>query len=273
MSRASVAPGISFDRVALVYDATRGLPVGAERDVADRLSRLLAQERTLEVGVGTARWAWPLQLRGSSIVGIDLGRSMLEVARSKGFRDAVQGNALRLPFRDATFDGALANHVLHLFQDVPGALEEIARVISGRLRSILEYEIARPDLMEEYLDMVGRTGPRPSPPGLSERSLARRLAPDRVQDATTFHVRAPAGPALDSIDARAFRDTWATPDTLHQEITAELRRRYSAEEILTETRVEIAEWDRLRLLDFAGTWRQVGAAPPELVAGRRSEAG
>ncbi|MCI4319089.1 MAG: methyltransferase domain-containing protein [Thermoplasmata archaeon] len=264
--------GISFDRVASVYDATRGLPPGAERDVADRLARLLAKEKTLEVGVGTARWARPLQLRGAWVVGVDLGRSMLAVARSKGFSAAVQANALHLPFRDATFDGALANHLLHLLHDVPSALEEVGRVISGRLRSIVEYEVARPDLMGEYIELVGNAGLNPRPPGVSERSLARRLTPDRVQDASVFHVRASSGPALGAIESRAFRDTWGTPEPLHQEILSTLRRLHGRSEVLTETRVEIVEWDRRRLLDFAKEWRRDGKPPAEQATAPGSEA-
>jgi SAM-dependent methyltransferase len=252
----SVTRGISFDRVAPVYDATRGLPAGAEREVADRLARILGKERTLEIGVGTGRWARPLELRGVSIVGVDLGRAMLEVGRSKGFRQGLQADVLRLPFKDDAFEGALSNHVLHLMGDVPRALEELSRVISGRLRSVLEYELSRPDLMEEYRDAVGRRGVRPDPPGISERRLARRLVPDRVQDATTFHRRAPASTALDAIESRAFRDTWAAPNELHLEILRALRAKYSQSEVLTETRVEIAEWDQSRLADFAAAWRR-----------------
>ena len=41
----------------------------------------------------------------------------------------VQGDALHLPFRDHTFTAVVSNHSLEHFEDFPGALREIARVV------------------------------------------------------------------------------------------------------------------------------------------------
>ena len=260
-----MAGGISFDRVASLYDATRSLPKGVEAGVADRLARLLRDERTLEIGVGTARWAQPLEARGVDLVGVDLSPAMLRIARGKGFQRAMRADVVRLPFRAGTFDGVLSNHVLHLVYDVPAALTELGRVMTGRLRSVLEFETSRPDLSAEYLERVRRSRPQAGPPGLSERALAQELTPNTVQDAVTFHARGPASVVLDALEARAFRDTWATPEELHQEVLRELRERHGEGEVLTETRVEIAEWGRDRLLAFAS--RRPGPADRTAVGG------
>jgi SAM-dependent methyltransferase len=250
-----VPGGISFDRAASTYDATRSLPPGVERTAAEVLARSLGDGRTLEIGVGTARWARPLEARGVFVAGVDLSRSMLEVARTKGFGRGVLGDVRRLPFRDATFAGVLSSHVLHLVYDLPAVLGEVARVSTGRLRSVLQFETARPDLMAAYIDLVERTGPRTGPPGLGERDLARRLPPDLVRDVATFHLRAPASAKLDALESRAFRDTWATPEQRHREVIEELRAKYGGADVLQETHLELAEWSRDRLATFARGWR------------------
>lgn len=252
--------GISFDRVAALYDGTRGLPAGVERDVADRLAERTDGARTLEVGVGTARWALPLQSRGLEVVGVDLSGPMLRVARAKGFSRPIRGDLTRLPFPDGRFDSCLATHVLHLVFDVPAALREIARVSRRRLRTVLEYETARPDLVEAYLAIVRAEGSGVPPPGLGERKLAAALRPDWVRDVARFHARGPAALKINAIRARAFRDTWATPSELHERAVRALRESYGEGEELVETRIEIAEWDRSRLLAFADEY--AAAHPP-----------
>jgi SAM-dependent methyltransferase len=264
-----VPGGISFDRVAPIYDVTRALPPGVEQSVADLLARVLGDERTLELGAGTGRWARPLEKRGVPIVGVDLGRAMLTVARSKGFGRAVQADAVLLPFRDDAFDGALASHLLHLVYDVPAVLDELARVITGRFRSLLLFETARPDLSEQYTELAEQGGSHVRPPGLAERELARRLVPDRVRDAVVFHSRAPARIVLDTLASRALRDTWEVPETRHVAIIEELRARYDDAEILTDTRVELAEWDRGRLAGFAARLRATGSSPADTRVGGR----
>lgn len=253
--------GIAFDRVAEEYDATRALPPGVERAVAERLARRIGAERTLELGVGTGRWARPLQHLNVAITGVDLSAPMLQVARRKGLVQAIRADATHLPFRDAQFDGALSNHLLHLVYDVPAVLREFGRVCVGRLRSVLEHETARPDLVEAYLQLVREGGAGRPPPGLGERKLAEALRPDALSDAARFHSRGPASAKLDAIARRSFRDTWGTPDRLHQAAIESLRRTFADQDELVETRVEIAEWSRERLLEFATEYGRPRTGP------------
>jgi len=75
------------------------------------------------------------------VVGIDASRTMLTrgVAelRSAGLPNLalVRGDANRLPFRDATFDGVCCFAALHLFADPFGGLDEMTRVLrpGGRI--------------------------------------------------------------------------------------------------------------------------------------------
>ncbi|MGH0028249.1 MAG: class I SAM-dependent methyltransferase [Myxococcota bacterium] len=128
-------PG-SFDRVADIYDATRGLPPEAEARMAAKLAELFRRaqpaRRLLEVGVGTGRVALPLAGHGFRVVGVDVSRSMLAKLRAKA-GDApllpTLGSAMDLPLRDGAFDGALFVHVLHLVPDAPRVIRQAIRVV------------------------------------------------------------------------------------------------------------------------------------------------
>src|SRR2546422_6716047 len=111
-------PGrLSFDRVAAIYDETRGLAPRAMARVLAVLVDQLQGKRVLEVGVGTGRYAVPLQKSGVRVVGVDISRKMVEFGLAKGLRDVVFADAPRLPFVSGAFDVATTNHVLHLIPD------------------------------------------------------------------------------------------------------------------------------------------------------------
>ena len=111
-------PGrLSFDRIATIYDETRRL---APRTMARLLAVLVDElqgKKVLEVGVGTGRFAVPLQKSGMSVVGVDISRRMVEFGLAKGLRDVVFADGARLPFVSRSFDVATTNHVLHLIPD------------------------------------------------------------------------------------------------------------------------------------------------------------
>lgn len=101
-----------------------------------RIIPLVASElgsgKCLEVGVGTGRIALPLTREGVRIFGVDISRQMLRrlLENAGGARvPVVQGDATRLPFRDATFASALAVHVLHLIPAWQDAVAELVRVL------------------------------------------------------------------------------------------------------------------------------------------------
>lgn len=84
-----------------------------------------------EVAAGLARWG----SRGGGrwrAVALDLHRQTVRVARDRveGAADVVQGDGLRLPFRDGSVDVAVAVLVLHHLDDGPAAtlVAEMARV-------------------------------------------------------------------------------------------------------------------------------------------------
>ncbi len=121
----------SFDRVADVYDETRGLPPAAEATIADaialELRRFTPAAHVIEIGIGTGRVAIPLAERGMRVVGFDVSPKMLLRLRHKRKDvDVCLAEAANPPLKDGVFDAALFVHVLHLVPDVA------ASVIAGR---------------------------------------------------------------------------------------------------------------------------------------------
>ncbi len=165
---------ISFDRVAPIYEATRRRPPEIERHVSRTLAGILRGGRCLDVGVGTGRIAGPiLEAERIDLVGIDVAPRMLARARSHGVRSLARADARSLPFRDRS----MTTHLLHLVEEWPRVLGEIARVTEREYLSVIEHERAVPDLMEEYRRGAEAAGLRGAPPGLAERTLAERLPP------------------------------------------------------------------------------------------------
>lgn len=82
----------------------------------------------LDVGCGEGHNTGLLRLRGADVVGVDLAEVFLGAAH--GVRiEAVQGDAVDLPFRDSSFDFAAAFMSLMDVANPEAALREIGRVL------------------------------------------------------------------------------------------------------------------------------------------------
>ncbi len=130
-------PGTSFDRVADIYDETRG---GQERGdhFADSLAAWIIGPRVIELGIGTGVIAHGLQRHDIDVVGVDLSDAMMRRAVDRvGLRVAV-ADVDRLPFADSSIDTAYFVWVLHLVHDPAATLAESARVVrpGGRVATI-----------------------------------------------------------------------------------------------------------------------------------------
>lgn len=89
---------VSFDRIATIYDETRGYPAF----VMDKIIKTLRNElegyvSILDVGVGTARFSKPLQDHGHYVVGVDVSSKMLRKAVERGMRNLLIGSVCNLP--------------------------------------------------------------------------------------------------------------------------------------------------------------------------------
>lgn len=91
-----------------------------------RAVRALLQPRgtSLEIGVGSGRFAVPLDIR----FGVEPARAMRKLARRRGIK-VVAAAAERLPFGDDCFDCALMVTTICFLDDVELALREAYRVL------------------------------------------------------------------------------------------------------------------------------------------------
>lgn len=127
---------INFDRVAGVYDATRGLPEGVDEAIADRIVEATNAgpgTRFLELGVGSGRIAAPLIRREFPFTGVDISTQMLEGLREKVGNvptlTVIQGDITHLPLEDSSQDVVLAVHIFHLVKEWRQAVDEALRVL------------------------------------------------------------------------------------------------------------------------------------------------
>jgi demethylmenaquinone methyltransferase/2-methoxy-6-polyprenyl-1,4-benzoquinol methylase len=140
LDKQSAQVSAMFDEVAHGYDRTRSLLwLGQMRrwGRATTASLALAPGRTvLDVACGTGTSSACLARSGAQVTGCDFSPGMLDVARTRAPEiEFVFGDALKLPFEDATFDAATISFGLRNVADTRGAIAEMRRVVKpgGRL--------------------------------------------------------------------------------------------------------------------------------------------
>ncbi|RUM42930.1 MAG: hypothetical protein DSY35_04445 [Desulfurobacterium sp.] len=148
-----------FDKIADRYDAiSKTLSLGIisrwQRELVKGLGNLGV---TLDLACGTGEVAFLVKGRAKVVIGLDYSMSMLKVAKRKLPEiPFLRGDALNLPFKDASFDTVLVSLGLRHFGNTERALEEIRRVLKegGRVR-VLEVSIPRnPFLREAFLGFL-----------------------------------------------------------------------------------------------------------------------
>jgi ubiquinone/menaquinone biosynthesis C-methylase UbiE len=156
---------ISFDRLAAVYDATRG---GLERGegFARDLAPFVRGSRIVDVGIGTGAVALPLQeLIGRPVLGVDISPAMLERAVERVGRRVAVADAERLPLCALSVDTVLLVWVLQLVPDIGRVLAETRRLLrpAGRLLVVVSRPHERPDdidyLQRQMFERLGRFAP------------------------------------------------------------------------------------------------------------------
>src|SRR5579864_8318685 len=101
---------------------------------ARALLRWLGQDlrglRVLDVAGGDGYWAGRARGRGAHAVALDLAEAKLRYGRQLSAPPAlVKGDALELPFADASFDRVMSICAIEHFDDGGRALDEMARVL------------------------------------------------------------------------------------------------------------------------------------------------
>lgn len=123
--------------------------VSAHRKEATRCLRILGipgQSRILDIGCGTATATIGLLDNGNDVVGLDLSRGMLKLAKKRVRRknnrmNFIIGDMLNLPFRDNSFDAVTCMDVTFGFFGPEGdllQLEVISRILKAGGRLMVE---------------------------------------------------------------------------------------------------------------------------------------
>jgi demethylmenaquinone methyltransferase/2-methoxy-6-polyprenyl-1,4-benzoquinol methylase len=154
-----------FDGVARRYDLTNTVLSGGMDHVWRRRARSLLGprpgERILDLAAGTAVSTVELGKSGAWCVAADFSLGML---RAGAGRDVpkVAGDAMRLPFADASFDAATISFGLRNVKDTGAGLREMARVVKpgGRL-AVVEFSTpVFPPFRAVYMNYLMRALPR-----------------------------------------------------------------------------------------------------------------
>ena len=136
-----------FDRIAPVYDVmNRVMTAGLDQRWRRATVHAVVEpgDRVLDAACGTGDLAIIAAKAGANVTGLDFSEAMLARARRKAPDvEWTRGDLLALPFDDESFDAATVGFGVRNVADLPGAIEELRRVLrpGGRLGIL---EITRP---------------------------------------------------------------------------------------------------------------------------------
>ncbi|MFH1578803.1 MAG: class I SAM-dependent methyltransferase [Thermoplasmatota archaeon] len=245
----------SFDRVADKFDETRFYPDTVMGDILNALEKVLVKgSRTLDAGVGTGRFAEPLQKRGYDVVGVDISPRMLDNARGKGTENLFRGDLCALPFRDAVFSVAISIHVLHLISSWRCALGEIGRVTTDRFLSVAfnKEESPAEAFRLLYERVCEENGFEIHHPGMRERELPDLLPADRVSLIDMHEHTMEVPKLLDGYENRIFSSQWTVPDEIHEIAMEAMHEKYDGvDQVFSIERISLLEWSMDRVRSYA----------------------
>ncbi len=245
----------SFDRIADKFDETRSLPEETMSAVVDALEWAMPQGATvLDAGVGTGRFALPLQNRGFEVVGADVSTRMMAKAAAKGVRDLFRSDVCALPFKDQAFDYTLSVHLIHLVPQWRCALAEIGRVTRNELISVItdRRNSATEEIRTVYRGSCGRMGFEVKHVAPGERELPELLPPDSKSKLAVRKEPLDVRKLLDHYETRTLSEHWDVPEDIHRRAVAELRERYKGvDELSINEELFLIKWRADRVREFA----------------------
>jgi len=246
-----------FDRIADRFDETRGYPEHVMGEILSALYETLDKnEIVLDAGVGTGRFAAPLQAAGYHVVGVDLSRRMLAKAKDKKVQNLVMGDLKLLPFGDLTFGASMSIHVLHLISDWRSALAEIGRVTR---RIYLSVAFAKEDspaerIRDYYDEVCAELGYDTTHPGMRERELPDAIPPDLERPIVKHEHEVDVESIISDYESRTYSSQWTVPEDIHAQAIDAMRERYGGmDKVLGKERISLLVWNAERLRALAET--------------------
>ncbi len=234
---------VSFNRVAESYDETRGFPTRVMDELVGKVvNQLYLCKTILDLGVGTGRFAKPLQHHGFDVVGVDIARKMISKAVEREVDKLVMGDACYLPFRKGSFDAVICIHILHLIQEWAAALRQICRVTRNLMVSIM-YGGSDP-IHEAYGCLLKKYGYEAQRIGKGEWELKDSVKPIKQISVMSYSRRADI--RLDHLSRQSYSSQWEIPKAINQKIVAELKRRFAGETLEKELHLLVWDIDSIR---------------------------
>jgi SAM-dependent methyltransferase len=141
-----VTPAL-YDRIGVGYAAHRRPDARIAAHVADALG---AARTVLNVGAGAGSY----EPADRPVAAVEPSAVMVR-QRPRGAGPAVRASAERLPFRDASFDAAMAVLTIHHWPDWRAGLREMRRVARGRV-AVLTWDPDHPGfwLVQDYFPEI-----------------------------------------------------------------------------------------------------------------------
>jgi ubiquinone/menaquinone biosynthesis C-methylase UbiE len=235
---------VSFDRVADIYDSTRGLPPDISERVTETILNIASptpDTKFFEVGIGTGRIALPIIQRGYSYTGIDISEKMLDELRDKlkGVNHRVRlhsGDATTLPFSDGSFDVAITVHVFHLIANWQKALAEVRRVLKpeglyiyshGRMNTPSDITQAQLDFEQHWRDILASYDYQVTRFGATEEEVLAALREQGATLETVIAANRPVdltvGELLKRYENRIYSASWYIPEDIFPRAIQDLR--------------------------------------------------
>lgn len=142
-----------FDRIAASYDRMNAIMTFGQyrrwQQQAAETALPAIGDRALDVATGTGELARDLAGLVPSVVGLDFSRAMLLAGAARDRHDRpfarIEGDALSLPFRDNSFDGATIGFGIRNIPDIRQVLAELTRVVRPGGRVVV-LELTQPSL-------------------------------------------------------------------------------------------------------------------------------
>ncbi len=243
---------ISLNRVADTYDEPRGLPEHVMKQLRRTLtSELRGCKTILDAGVGTGRFAKPLQDSGFEVFGVDIARKMLEKAVEKGVGNLLLGDVCFLPFKEDSFDATVCIAVLHLIREWKAALREICRATRNVMVS-RSYAYKNP-MREATSRLIKRYGYGHRKRGKAAWELKNLVTPSRSVFVASFETK--ADETLAYLSQRAYSYQWEIPEDVNEKIVDELKSQFAGKVFHQELRLLFWDIENLIKIPFTKALR------------------